>query len=136
MSQSAESIFALLVDANPFPDANDLPGPTADMPPLTVIDTGRDPMQTHTHVPASAGPQPPPSRRYRRWVPVLAGAAAVIIAVLIGVLALTDDSEPVAPIEDVTTTLDSSGAVDTPASVDDQLQDRLREAQGQRDEAS
>lgn len=135
MTQSDESIFALLTEANPFPDVDDLPGLTTDMPPLAVIERGRDPMQTHTPAPPSTPPQPP-TRRIRRWVPALAGAAVIIVAVIVGVLAFSQDSEPAGPTEDVTTTVGESGAIDTPSFVDDQLQDRLSEAQGERDAAS
>ena len=88
MTESAERIYALLVDANPVPDMDNL------QPHLVVVDSRRDDMQTETQsrVEQSLTPQRP------RWVPALVAAAVVVvigIGVAIFALGGGDEASPV-----------------------------------------
>ncbi len=87
-----ERIYALLVEANPVPDPDVLPEGLVDTEPhLRVIDPRRDTMHTEeTTQPTTRERQP-----RRTWIPALVAAAAVVAAVAVGALLLTDtESEP------------------------------------------
>ncbi|MEE8330361.1 MAG: hypothetical protein V3R84_01160 [Acidimicrobiia bacterium] len=95
MSESAERIYALLVDVNPVPDIEDLQTALAETPHLYVIDTRRNDMQTQTppRTPAST-----PPRRRRLWIPALAGAAVVVATVIVSVFAFGGNDSASAPV--------------------------------------
>ena len=80
MSESAERIYALLVDANPVPDIDAVPTHLADRPHLHVIDTRSDEMQTETR--PDVMQHEPPAPRRRGWIPA---AAAVLVLAALGV---------------------------------------------------
>jgi hypothetical protein len=116
MSESAERIYALLVEANPVPDV-DAVSTTLERPHLRVIDTRRDDMQTQD----TAAPEMqalPPTRR--SWIPAAAAAAIVVVAATIGVFVFAGgDTETVAPPETPTDTalavIDTWNTGDVPA---------------------
>ena len=87
-----ERIYALLVEANPVPDPDVLPERLVDTEPhLRVIDPRRETMHTEeTTQPTTQERQP-----RQRWIPALGAAAAVVAAVAVGAVLLTDiESEP------------------------------------------
>jgi hypothetical protein len=102
MNKSAEHIYALLVDANPIPDFEGLSEELHETPHLRIVDPRRDTMQTETRTMQPITPPPP---RGRNWIPALVGVAAVVIAIVLGALALRgDDSELVPPADEPTGT--------------------------------
>ncbi len=103
MSESAERIYALLVDANPVPDIDAVSTHPADRPHLHVIDTRSDEMQTQTRPERTQ--QEPAEPRRRMWIPA---AAAVLVLAALGVGAWlfggTDTTVPPATEAPVPTT--------------------------------
>ncbi len=101
MSESTERIYALLVDANPVPDIGNLPTDSAHTPHLYVIDARSDKMQTQTPTIEKQGfPTEQPPRR--RWIPAVAAAAVVAVAIGIAALALSGrGTELVAPATEI-----------------------------------
>ena len=117
MSRSAEQVYALLVDANPFPDVDAVPEMLQPAPHLRVIDPRRDDMQTETRPlrPDTTPPQPP---RRRGWIPAIAAAVVVIVAIGIAALAFRgQETEPATPTEVPTTTLVETPTADPPTTV-------------------
>ncbi len=92
MIESAESIYALLVEANPVVDVDAIPTTLVESPHLRSIDTRRDDMQTQDL--PRIGTEPPAHRR--RWVPAAAAAAAVLVIGVVSVMLTRSGSEPVA----------------------------------------
>lgn len=91
MSRSAESIYALLVEANPVADVENLA--VSERPHLHVVDSRRDEMQTEARV-ETIGRAP---RNTRGWIPALVGGLVAAVAIAVVVIATTrGDSEPVA----------------------------------------
>ena len=91
MSRSAESIYALLVEANPVSDVENLA--MSERPHLHVVDSRRDEMQTEARV-ETIGRAP---RNTRGWIPALVGGLVAAVAIAVVVIATTrGDSEPVA----------------------------------------
>ncbi len=106
MTESAERIYALLVDANPIPDIDNLP------PHLYVVDSRGDDMQTQTR----QRTEPTPPKRRRNWVPALAGATAVVAAAIVVVfVAIGGEQGPVAGVPDIRSDLSNVGEVLTAA---------------------
>ena len=95
MSESAERIYALLVDANPVPDVEQVPTILAERPHLYVIDSRRDAMQTELRPEEEVAQAPPP--RQRRWIPAAAAAVVVAAAIGVSIFALSGDSDEPAP---------------------------------------
>jgi hypothetical protein len=88
MTDSAERVYALLVEANPIPDLDNLP------PHLFAVDSRRDDMQTQT--PRRTEPQLRPQKR--KWAPALAVLVAIaVVAVGFAIYALTIDGDEGAP---------------------------------------
>jgi hypothetical protein len=105
MSRSAEQVYALLVDANPIPDVDAMPETLQQTPHLRVLDPRRDDMQTQTK-PLQLEPTPPRTPRRRAWIPAVAAAVVVIVAIGIAALAFRgQETEPATPTEAPTTTL-------------------------------
>ena len=82
MTQSAERIYALLVDANPVPDIDNV------SPHLELVDSRKDDMQTLTRTRTEPAP---PSRPRWRAPAVAAAVAAAVIAIGIAIFALGGD---------------------------------------------
>lgn len=96
MSTSTEHVYALLVDSNPVPDVGELQPAPLRPPHLHVVDSRRDDMQTQTRPETTPAPRPAAPVLRRRWVPALAGAAAVI-AVIVAAILLFGSDEPDTP---------------------------------------
>lgn len=91
MKRSAESIYALLVEANPYADLDNLP--VSERPHLHVVDSRRDEMQQATRVETIA----PAQQTRRRWIPALVGGLVTAVAIVAVVVATGgEDSEPLA----------------------------------------
>jgi hypothetical protein len=91
MNRSAENVYALLVEANPVSDVENLP--VSDRPHLYVVDTRRDDMQTEERVEAIGQDL----RRRRGWIPALVAGLVTAVAVSIVIIATGGgDSDPVA----------------------------------------
>jgi hypothetical protein len=94
VSKSAEQIYALLVEANPYPDVHDLPESAAGRTGLRVVDSPEE--AAADEAPPTFEP-PKSGKRRRFWIPALAGGLALAVAftgaVIIG-RALIRDTRP------------------------------------------
>lgn len=89
-----ERVYRLFVGTNPVPDVNSLRGDLAQAPAfLAAIEQRSRRMQTQEK-PIIQQPEPPGPPRHRWLVPALAGAATVIIAIVVGVALFGGNDEP------------------------------------------
>lgn len=116
MSESAERIYALLVDANPVPDVDTMPKDSAHKPHLYVINARSDEMQTQTPS-REKQPSPPEHRSRRTWIPAVAAAAVAVVAIGIAALAFNADetATEVSPEDVVAQVIEASNARDADA---------------------
>ncbi len=107
---TSERVYALLVEANPVPDPPAyLEAASAESPPLRLIDSGRDEMQTQEETIPQHG-APAPNRR--PWIAAV--AAAIVVVLAIGAVALLTRSNDEVPVVD-----ESSPEAEALAAADD-----------------
>lgn len=107
MNRSEEQVYALLAEANPIPDGTAIPETLTAAPHLSLVDPRRDDMQTQARpIRPDLKPTEPPRRR---WVPALAAALIMIVAIGVAALAFRgQDTGPVATTEVPPTTITES----------------------------
>jgi hypothetical protein len=87
----ADEVFALFVGANPVADVAAAEGRPRVEPVLPKLEGSFD-MQSQEQV-TQLGRTPRPPGRNKRLIPALAGAAAAILAVVVGVVVITGNDE-------------------------------------------
>ena len=100
---TADQILDRIIQANPRPAQAQVPGTVLTRSALLVeLDRRSGDMQTQDKPAGQTTSPTKPTRptRPRRLIPALAGAAAVIVALVVGVVALSGDQDPVSQYAD------------------------------------